>query len=265
MNRWVLGLGAGLIGVAVGLGSTEARGQPGASLPSRVAASPAERLAFRFDVDPDVTVCDDGFHRGDEGGRQVWGRWAESDRCSEGPLEVVILRDGRQIRALEIGPVGRASRDEDLGRVDAGEAAAWLLSVHEQGAPMEDAGRAMAAAVMARGEPPVDRILAVARDRGEPAKLRRDALFWSSEIAAEGIDATLLGIAGDAAEDQEVRDAAIFALSRRPEEQSVPVLMDLARTAPHARTRKTALFWLSQADDDRVPEFFAELILGAGG
>ena len=118
---------------------------------------------------------------------------------------------------------------------------------------------------MARGPAPTEGLLAIARDRSVHGEVREAALFWVSQVAADGIDSTLAGIAADAAEDQDVRDAAVFALAQRPEEESVPALMELVRSAPHAETRRVALFWLAQADDERVPDFFAELIHGRGG
>ncbi len=247
----------------IGQSATPSGGQD--QLGATIAAASDARVAFHFDVDADVTVCEHGFYRTEGDGRQVWGRWDASAACPGGPLEVVVHRQGARVDALEFGPVGFADADRDLGRVDAAEAAHWLVSVHDAGADADVAGEAIGAAVVALGDPPVEPILALARDRRRPSELRRSALFWSAQLAAAGIDHTLAGIAADEAEDQEVRDAAIFALSRRPEGEYVPVLMDLARTAPHARTRKTALFWLSQADDARVPDFFAELILGSGG
>jgi hypothetical protein len=38
--------------------------------------------------------------------------------------------------------------------------------------------------------------------------------------------------------------------------------MDLARTGDQADTRRTAMFWLAQSQDERVIEFFEEILLG---
>jgi len=70
---------------------------------------------------------------------------------------------------------------------------------------------------------------------------------------------TLSSLAED--EDQEVRNAAIFALSQRPDDEGLPALMELARTGAHAETRKTAMFWLAQSGDERVVAFFEEILL----
>jgi hypothetical protein len=59
--------------------------------------------------------------------------------------------------------------------------------------------------------------------------------------------------------------AAVFALSQRPDHESVPVLMDVARTAPHPDTRRSAMFWLAQSEDERVYAFFEEILVRKGG
>ena len=63
-------------------------------------------------------------------------------------------------------------------------------------------------------------------------------------------------------EEQEVRDAAIFALSQRPENQAIGSLIEIARSAEQAESRQSAMFWLAQTDDERVVSFFEEILLG---
>ena len=243
-----------------------AAGQSGDELQRRIVASGAERVAFHFAVEDDITVCEHGFRRGDDTDASYWGRGTDSARrCPGGPLEVVVVRSGEAVREIDMGPVGDHPHHVDLGEVDPGDASAWLLSLHVRGASDDVAEESMVGAVVAREVDPAEGLLQLARDRQVPRGVRRSALFWVSDEAARDIDTTLVGIAGDAAEDQEVRDAAIFALSRRPSGQSVPALMELARSAPHTQTRRSALFWLSQSEDERVPDFFAELILRRGG
>ncbi len=239
--------------------------QDGDALDRRVRDAGADRVAFRFEVDPDVTVCENGFRRGEDGDT-YWGRWSgDGPRCPGGPLEVVVTRGARGVRDVDFGPVGHEDADVDLGEVSPSEASEWLLSLAYRGADADAAEEAMAGAVVARDVDAAPALVGLARDRDLDGEVRRSALFWVSQEAARGIDTTLAGIAADEAEDQDVRDAAVFGLSQRPESEAVPALMDLARTAPHVKTRKTALFWLSQCDDDRVVEFFSSMILGSGG
>ena len=79
--------------------------------------------------------------------------------------------------------------------------------------------------------------------------------------AAEAATGGLAGVAWDEDEDQEIRNAAIFALSQRPTDEGLPILMELARTGAEAATRRTAIFWLAQSGDDRVVPFFEEILL----
>jgi len=61
--------------------------------------------------------------------------------------------------------------------------------------------------------------------------------------------------------ETEVRDAAVFALAQRSEGESVPILMELARTSRHAKVRRSAVLWLSKTGDERVVDFFEEVLL----
>lgn len=254
-----LALGACLVLPAVGAGQTAD------ALSRRIDAADGARVAFHFAVDSEVTVCENGFRRGSDGGTW-WGRWDDDEAvCPGGPLEIVLLRRDGGIREVDFGPVGSRPRDVDLGEVDPGVAADFLVSLHRRGADDDTAEDALVGAVVARDARPAPGLLALARDRAVSNDLRRGALFWVSQVAARGIDESLVGIAGAQAEDQDVRDAAVFALSQRPPAEAVPSLMELARSAPHVETRRSALFWLSQADDERIPDFFAELILRPGG
>jgi HEAT repeat protein len=62
--------------------------------------------------------------------------------------------------------------------------------------------------------------------------------------------------------DREVREQAIFALSQRPKDEGVPVLIRIARTNRDPELRKKALFWLGQSNDDRALALFEELLTG---
>jgi HEAT repeat protein len=52
----------------------------------------------------------------------------------------------------------------------------------------------------------------------------------------------------------------VFALSQRPQEEGVPVLIRIARTNPHGEIRKSAIFWLGQSEDPRALALFEELL-----
>jgi hypothetical protein len=223
-------------------------------------------VAFDVEVRDGVEVCENGLRRA--GQRWMWRHGSRSGTCGPGPLRILVdRRDDGQVRELDVG------RPEDLdgasvvqlGIAGPDEAEAYLLGLARTRADEDAAGTGMMVVGLMRGVDPAPELLDLARDQTVRRDNRRSALFWVSQIAAERIGPHLAGIAADEAEDQEVRDAAVFALSQRPDDEAVPVLMELARTAPHGETRRSALFWLAQADDPRVPDFFAELILRGGG
>ena len=150
-----------------------------------------------------------------------------------------------------------------LGGVEAEEAVEFLLELARdgRGGVAEDA---VFPAVLADVDQVWEPLLELARDRDARSGARKSALFWVGQEAAEAATRGLVAVAGDDDEDQDLRDAAIFALSQRPDAESIPALMELARTADRGETRRTALFWLAQSDDPEVVEFFAEILRGSG-
>jgi len=152
----------------------------------------------------------------------------------------------------------------DLGEVPAPGAARYLLEVART-APTRAGEHAVFAAVLADVEGLWRGLLDVAKDRSVTKGVRKSALFWVGQEAADSATRGLSQVAADDDEEQDVRNAAVFALSQRPADESVPVLMDLARTAGQAETRRTAMFWLAQSEDPRVPAFFEKILVGRGG
>lgn len=243
-----------------GLGAQEV---PGASLDTRIREGRG-RVAFLVPIREGVEVCDRGIRTGQGRG---WTRWrgdGGSQRCSTGEAVVVLdVRNG-EVRDLDLEPWTGASGGADApGRVSAREAADALLRiVDEDGARKEAREQAMMAANLLEGVEVWPSLLDVARDRSRSRGLRKAALFWVGQAAAERVADDLEEVALADDEEQEIRDAAVFALSQRPAEQAVPALMDVARTAPHGPTRRSALFWLAQHDDPRVVPFFEEILAG---
>ena len=61
--------------------------------------------------------------------------------------------------------------------------------------------------------------------------------------------------------DTEVKKQAVYALSRFPNGEGVPKLMDVARTHPNTEVRRQAMLRLGESKDPRVVEFFAQILL----
>jgi HEAT repeats len=238
------------------------------ALARRVADAGDGSVRFTYATRPDVEICDQGIRMGDN--RMQWrshGWDDEPTNCRYGSADVELgIRDG-QVRSVEL--IQRRSQltaaATDLGEVDPGDAARYLIGVARTAGSRRVADEALMPAVLADADDLWRDLMAVAKDRGVDAGVRKSALFWVGQEAADVVTTGLADVARDEDENQGVRDAAVFALSQRPAEEGVPVLMDLARTAHEAKTRKSALFWLAQCDDPRVIPFFEEILLGKRG
>jgi len=237
-------------------------GPAAAQLPGLLAEEGDGIARFTLPLREEVRVCRNGFRTIGRSGdaRIMTGRGGGSAACREGVAVVeVTLRDGR-VTGVDLLPEGRADA-RDLGRVSGPEAAAALLAV-ARAAPVRVAEDALVAAVVVDSVVVWPDLLELARNRTRPEDVRRSALFWLGEEAASVVTRELRATAEDETEERGIREAAVFALSQRSADESVPVLMELARTAPDPDTREQALFWLARSDDPRVPGFFGALLRG---
>jgi HEAT repeat protein len=96
-----------------------------------------------------------------------------------------------------------------------------------------------------------------ALDTREPIELRKQALFWASQMG--GDIGPLVELYGRVSE-REVRDHLIFVYSQRRERAAVDKLVDIARNDRDAELRKRALFWLGQSRDPRVQQILLDII-----
>ena len=60
--------------------------------------------------------------------------------------------------------------------------------------------------------------------------------------------------------DRDIREHAVFALSQRPKEEGVPILIRIAKTNKDPEIRRRALFWLGQSEDPRALALFEEIL-----
>jgi len=82
----------------------------------------------------------------------------------------------------------------------------------------------------------------------------------SQKAGRRSFDALVDRASGAKGADTEVQKQAVFALSQRPKDEAVPILMKIAKTHANPEVRKMAIFWLGQIDDDRVLPFFKEIL-----
>ncbi|MDX1495508.1 MAG: HEAT repeat domain-containing protein [Longimicrobiales bacterium] len=241
--------------------------------PSAASAQLAETVAgvddgvvrFAYDLKPGVEVCDRGIRSG--GHRVTWrsdGRY-DPGVCVSDVVELELEVRAGTVRDLEVvkpsdpEPVPLA---RDVGLVPASEAVDFLLGLSRSGATVAAAEDAVFPATLADVDGTWRELLALAQDRAVDREVRKASLFWVGQEAADAVTEGLSGVALADDEEQEVREAAIFALSQRPENQAVASLIEIARSAEQAESRRTAMFWLAQSEDDRVVAFFEEVLLG---
>lgn len=105
----------------------------------------------------------------------------------------------------------------------------------------------------------VEFLIKLASDRAD-TETRKQALFWLGQKAGERSMGVVRGAIDDSGEDTEVQTHAVFALSQRPQDEAVPLLINIAKTHKKAEVRKQAMFWLGQTEDERALDFFKEVL-----
>lgn len=92
------------------------------------------------------------------------------------------------------------------------------------------------------------------------ADVKKQAIFWLGQKAGERSLKALGDTVNSNDADTDVQKQAVFALSQRPKDESVPLLINIAKTHAKAEVRKQAIFWLGQTGDERAVAFFKELL-----
>ena len=178
--------------------------------------------------------------------------------CEPGPARAVVSVSSGEITRIRayVGPRPTESRGVTTIETSAAEAAAWLtdLVAHNESRVASDA---MLPLLLANAPEPWPTFLQVARDSSRSRGIRHAALGW----LGQGVSARL-GIADseDDTPDDEMRSQAVFVLSQRPKSESVPDLIELARSPKHPSARRAAIFWLGQTGDPRAADVFADLL-----
>ncbi|MGH7618972.1 MAG: HEAT repeat domain-containing protein [Gemmatimonadaceae bacterium] len=179
--------------------------------------------------------------------------------CVHGPARVAAtVIDGEVTRLrLYVGPVRDLPADARSITVTAAEAADWLGGLVSRG-QSRVASSAILPLVTADAPDPWPLLLRVARDDGRPRDVRKSSLTWLSFGVTNHLGLSNVDERGS--DDDDLRSQAVFVLSQRPKSESVPELIDLAKTAKHPAARKAAIFWLGQSGDLRAADVYAELL-----
>lgn len=252
------------------------------ALPLALAASAplaAQSIGQRVDGAPDGTVRVSYATRPDVCGRgtsiqqgpSMRMNWTESTRnrdveweaaCDYGPARLVLEKRDGEIVAVRVFVGGRWRPREgvtDLGTVPAREAADYLLSLASR-LPGKAGRDAIFPATLADSAEVWPALLRLARNDERPRETRKQAVFWLGQAAADAATAGLDSLTQDGSVDREVQKSVVFALSQRPRDEGVPVLIRVARTHRDAEVRRDAVFWLGQSNDPRAIALFEELL-----
>lgn len=191
-------------------------------------------------------------------GDQRTREW-ESD-CEPGPVRLSLDVDNRRVTRVRayVGGRWRGSANLDLGDVPAAEASAYLMKIAAT-SDERAAKDAVFPALMADAPAPTRELLAIAKDESRPREVRTNATFWVAQSAGERVTEGLQELTNDP--DKQVREGAVFALSQRPNDESVPALIRIARTHRDPSVRRNAVFWLGQKRDPRALAYFEEVLL----
>ena len=153
-----------------------------------------------------------------------------------------------------------------LENVKADDSAAWLASV-VNGANADTRERyarvtrpALVALGMNEGTAASRALVAIARTHSMP-DARKDALFWLSQRAGDQLAPGAIAEAIEKDPDTAVRRQAVFALSQLPKDESIPKLIEVARSNRNPAVRQQAMFWLGQSNDPRAIKFFEDVLL----
>ena len=227
-------------------------------LADRVAHVRDGKVRMSYATRPDV--CGNGHNIQISRSNDDW----ESD-CEHGPARVQLEWRGGALVDVDTYVGGRwrpgGNDVTDLGLVPAADAAQYFLSV-ARGTSSAAADDLIFPATIADSVTVWPDLLEIARDGSATSKVRKSAIFWLGQAAGAAAVKSLGDIVGSNDEDVEVKESAVFALSQLHEGAGVPALLEIARTNPSPKVRRSAMFWLSQSNDPRAVALFEEILTG---
>ena len=104
-----------------------------------------------------------------------------------------------------------------------------------------------------------DKLIEIARG-SLPNDVKKDALFWLGQEVNQRAGEALRDVVMEETPEVEVQKQAVFAISRRDDDESIPLLIEVAEDHPNLAVRKQAIFWLGRKEDPRVINFFERLL-----
>ena len=183
------------------------------------------------------------------------------------PTDLVVLARVQQKAVVELRPVA-VDCDIDAGGmplvwfdgVSADASVAWLTTL---ATTSSDSSRRLSenalAAISQHAGPAASAALVRFAQTGTP-QMRGRAMSWLAQRAA-GEALPVIDAALQKDPDTEVKKQAVNALSRFPNQEGVPKLIEVARSHNNAEVRRQAMLRLGDSKDPRAVSFFAEILL----
>jgi len=221
------------------------------SMADRIVATEGE---VRLSYGTKSGVCGDGRNNVNTGSSSHDMR----EWCEPGPARMrLTVRGGRVVDAdLAVGGRWDDRRAVlDLGRVAAPLAAEVLLTLAADA--RDDGGKLVMGAALADSATVWPTLLDLAKTPSVSEDTRESATLWLGFAAGDALGPD------DEAEDDDVRESAIFALSQRPKNEAVPALTRVAEGNHPVHLRKSALFWLGQTDRKRAISVYEGILTGS--
>jgi len=174
-----------------------------------------------------------------------------------GPRPVDILKKA----ALGTGPAKvRESAVFWLGNAGDARSLAALKDIYGREKAGSVKKQVVFALQLSKQKEALEEIIRIAKSEPD-MELRKNAVFWLGQKASAESAKALTDIVNSAAEEDPIKDQAVFAISQLPKDKSVPLLIDIARKNKSASVRKKAIFWLGQSGDPAALAFFEEILL----
>lgn len=254
--------------IAVMLAAASASALGAQSIADRVSRAGDGTVRMSFATRPEVCGRGGSISRG-HNWRQNWGdndrsRDVEWDTvCDYGPGRLVLEKRDGEIVALRFVVGGRwrpaGSGVTDIGTVGAKAAADYLMSLAST-LPGRAGRDAIFPATIADSAVVWPALIRLAKNEDRPRETRNQAVFWLGQAAGEAATEGLDSLSRDSSVDREVQKQVVFALSQRPKDEGIPILIRVARSHRDPEVRRTAMFWLGQSNDPRAIALFEEVL-----
>jgi HEAT repeat protein len=146
-----------------------------------------------------------------------------------------------------------------LGERESDATTAELIRIYDTDRNREVRQTVLHALSETKGQRAEDKLFEIARGADDP-QLRSTAIHILGE-RADRRSLTLLSDTVDSnSADTEVQIQALHAISERPAEESVPLLLKAAKSHPNSQVRRAAIHWLGESGDPRALEFFHQVL-----